>query len=141
MNNIDFRRMSKDTAQCLLDAHQDKTVSMRLRRLQPLSTETIEFHVQRKSVFHEKKLGFTITGGIEKTSLFNDDPGLFIVAINPKGQAARHGRLRVGDRLLQLSNQYSSVNLQCMQLDTALKLINRMINESTSMKLLVAHRT
>ena len=94
-----------------------------------LISETIQFGLNEST-----KLGFTI----ERET--NGDPGLFVVGIKAKGLAAKNGRLRVTDRLLQITNRSTTVNLQCLELDTALRLIRRMKKESTTIKLLVAHR-
>ncbi len=80
-----------------------------------------------------------INGGIEKTN--SNDPGLFVVGISPNGRAANNGRLQIGDRLMQISNIHTTINLQCIEFDVALKLINRMTKESTSVTIVVAHPT
>lgn len=132
LNEIELKTQPKEIIQSLIDAHRDKHVSMRIRRLQPSHCETIEFHLNKS----KKKLGFTIDD--DKDSI---DPGLFVVGIRARGLAAKHGRLRVKDRLLQITNRYTTVNLQCMELSNALKLIHRMKNESTMVKILVAHQS
>jgi hypothetical protein len=131
-NDINFTNIIKETAQCIINAHQGKLITIHIRRLQPTIVETIEFNC-----LNSRKFGFTIDGGIGR----NDDPGLFITGIKQNGQAAKNGRLRIGDRLMQISNTYITVNLQCIELDLALKLIKRMKKESTSIILLVAHQT
>ena len=141
LNSIDFRNIVQDTAQYVLDAHRGQRVSVRLRRLQPMCLETVEFQIKKKGLLDSNKLGFTIEGGIGTSTETNKDPGLFIIGLKPRGLAAKHGRLRVGDRLLQLSSTHTTVNLQCMTLDRALQLISRMKKESSSLQLLVAHRT
>lgn len=140
-NGIDLRNIDRTTAQYVFDAHRGKRVSVRLRRLQPMCIETIEFQIKKKGLLDSNKLGFTIEGGIGKSATIDNDPGLFIIGLSPRSRAAKHGRLRIGDRLLQLSNAHTTVNFQCMKLDKALELIARMKKESTSLQLLVAHRT
>ena len=139
LNSIDLRNIDKTTAQCLFDAHRGKRVSVLLRRLQPMCIETIDFPIKRKGLLQSNKLGFTIDGGIGKSATIDNDPGLFIIGLTPRGRAAKHGCLRIGDRLLQLSNTHTTVNFQCMKLDKALELIARMKKESTSLQLVVAH--
>lgn len=136
LNEIELKNQRKDIIQCLIDAHQGKRVAMRIRRLQPSKTEMIQFDLEKSHRFQSKKLGFTID---TKSDSIND-PGLFVIGIHRDGPAAQHGRLRVGDRLLQISNRYVTVNLQCMELDKALKLIQRMKKESNVIQLLIAHR-
>lgn len=139
LNDMNFVNMPKEAAQCILNAHQGKLIKFRIRRLQPTALETIELNLQKNSFFDSPKLGFTLDGGVRKAQ--ETDPGLFVVGIKTRGRAANNGRLRIGDRLIQISNTHSTVNLQCLELDQALKLIKRMRNESTSVTLVIAHQT
>jgi hypothetical protein len=136
-NDIDFRDIRKKAAQCIINAYQGKIIQIRVRRLQPSSLETIEFNLKNDDLVNSKKLGFTIDGGVNN----ENDPGLFIVGIKPKGRAANNKRLRIGDRVIQISNRYVTINLQCIELDAALKLIKHLKNDSTSITLVVAHQT
>ncbi|UJR23290.1 hypothetical protein I4U23_026306 [Adineta vaga] len=137
LNDMNFINMPKEAAQCILNAHQGKLVKFRIRRLQPTTLETVQFDLHKKSFIDSPKLGFTIDGGIEKNQ--NNDSGLFVVGIKPRGLAANNGRLRIGDRLVQISNTHVTINLQCIDLDHALKLIKQMRNESTHLTLIIAH--
>ncbi|CAF0786127.1 unnamed protein product [Adineta ricciae] len=139
LNDMNFVDMPKEVAQCILNAHQGKLIKFRIRRLQPTALETIELNLQKNSFFDSAKLGFTLDGGVRKAQ--ETDPGLFVVGIKPRGRAANNGRLRIGDRLIQISSTHVTVNLQCLELDQALKLIKRMRNESTSVTLVIAHQT
>lgn len=136
-NDINFLNLKKKAAEYIINAHQDKQIKIRIRRLQPTILETIELNLQENKIFNSHKLGFTIDGGIGKIN--PNDPGLFVIGIKTRSRVARNGRLRIGDRLMQISNKYSTINLQCMQLDMALKLIRRMKSESTSVTITVAH--
>ena len=136
-NDIHFTNMTEQTAQCMIDAHQGKEIKVHLRRLQPASLETIQFHFHTKGFFDSRKLGLTIDGGIGKAD--HTDPGLFIVGITSKSRAANNRRVRIGDRLMQISNTYTTINLQCIELAQALKLIHRMRKESDSITIVVAH--
>jgi len=138
-NDINFSNIKKETAQYIINAHQGKQIKIHIRRLQPTILETMEFNLQNNSFINSRKLGFMINGGIEKTN--SNDPGLFVVGISPNGRAANNGRLQIGDRLMQISNIHTTINLQCIEFDVALKLINRMTKESTSVTLVVAHPT
>ncbi|CAF1015211.1 unnamed protein product [Adineta steineri] len=138
-NEMNFNDMPKDTAQCIINAHQGKIVKLRIRRLQPLMIEKIELNLYENNRRNSHELGFTIDGGLGKNK--EHDSGLFIIGIKPRGRAATNGCLRIGDRLLQISNTYITINLQCIHLDDALKLIKRMRKESTSLTLVVAHPT
>jgi len=138
-NDINFTNMTKETAQCIINAHQGKQIKIHIRRLRPTILETIEFDLHNESFINSPKLGLTINGGIGKTD--STDPGLFIIGIKPKGRAANNGRLRIGDRLMQISNTHITINLQCIEFDMALKLIKRMREESTILTLVVAHQT
>lgn len=137
-NDIHFNGINEETAQCIIQAHQIKPIKMRLRRLQPSTLETIEFNLEKQGLFDSGKLGCTIDGGIDQTKSI--DPGIFIRGIQSGSRAANNGRLRIGDRLMQISNTYTTVNLQCIQLNYALKLIQRMRKESTMITLVVAHQ-
>jgi hypothetical protein len=139
LNDIHLTKMTKETAQCLINAHQGKHIKIRIRRLQPTILETIEINLHNQSFINSRKLGCTLHGGIGRND--SPDPGLFIIGIKPNSRAAINGRLRIGDRLMQISNTYTTINLQCMEFDMALKLIERMRNESTSITLVVAHPT
>ena len=139
LNDMNFVNMPKEAAQCILNAHQGKLIKFRIRRLQPTALEAIELNLQKNSFFDSPKLGFTLDGGVRKAK--ETDPGLFVVGIKPRGRAASNGRLRIGDRLIQISSTHVTVNLQCLELDQALKLIKRMRNESTSVTLVIAHQT
>jgi C-terminal processing protease CtpA/Prc len=138
-NDINFTNMTKETAQCIINAHQGKQIKIHIRRLRPTILETIEFNLHNDSLMNSRKLGFTIDGGIGKNQ--DNDPGLFIIGIKSKGRAANNGRLRIGDRLMQIKNTHITVNLQCIELDAAIKLIQRMKKESTSITLVIAHQT
>jgi hypothetical protein len=131
-NDMNFTNLTKETAQCVINAHQGKLVNIHIRRLQPTILETIEFNF-----LNSRKFGFTIDGGIGRA----DDPGLFIIGIKSNGRAAKNGRLRIGDRLMQISNTHTTVNLQCIEFKVALKLIKRMRKESNSVSFVVAHQT
>ena len=137
LNEIDFSNLSEATARCILDAHRGKMIHMRVRRLQPSFLETMEFDLADRHAVKSSKLGLTIDGGIGKND--GKDPGLFVTGIASKGRAAGQGLVRIGDRLMQISNSHVSIHLQYLELDTALKLINRMRNESRWIKLVVAH--
>ncbi len=138
LNDINFTNITQQTAQCIINAHQGKQIKIHLRRLQPTTIETIQFHLHTDHFFNSRKLGFTIDGGIKKTD--HTDSGLFIVGIQSKSRAANNGRIRIGDRLMQISNIYTTINLQCIELKQALKLIHRMRKESTLMTIVVAHQ-
>jgi C-terminal processing protease CtpA/Prc len=138
LNDINFIDITQQTAQCIINAHRGKQIKIHIRRLQSTALETIEFHLHTDRFFDSRKLGFTINGGIRKTD--RTDPGLFIIGIKPKSRAANNGRLRIGDRLMQISNIYTTINLQCIEFKKALKLIHRMRKESTSMTIVVAHQ-
>ncbi|CAF1226223.1 unnamed protein product [Adineta steineri] len=138
-NEMNFNDMPKDTAQCIINAHQGKIVKLRIRRLQPLMIEKIELNLYKNNRRNSHELGFTIDGGLGKNK--EHDSGLFIIGIKQRGRAATNGCLRIGDRLLQISNTYITINLQCIHLDDALKLIKRMRKESTSITLVIAHPT
>jgi len=138
-NDINFKNITKETAQCIINAHQGKQIKIHIRRLQPKILETIEFNLHNKNFLSSNELGFTIHGGIKKNN--SNDLGLFIIGIKPNSQASNNGRLRIGDRLMQISNTYITINLQCIEIDMALKLIKRMKKESTSLTLVVAHQT
>jgi hypothetical protein len=131
--------MTNEAARCIINAHQGKLVKLRIRRLQPSILETIELNLSKRGLMNSRKLGFTIDGGIGKNK--DNDPGLFIIGIKSKGRAANNGRLRIGDRLMQIKNTHITVNLQCIELDAAIKLIQRMKKESTSITLVIAHQT
>lgn len=137
VNEIDFSYLSEATAKCILDAHRGKLIHMRVRRLQPSFLETIEFDLADRYAIKSSKFGFTIAGGIAKND--GNDPGLFVTGIASKGRAAGLGLLRIGDRLMQMSNTHESIQLQYLELDAALKLIRRMRKKSTCIKLVVAH--
>ena len=137
-NDINFNGINEETARCIIQAHQIKPIKIRLRRLQPSTLETIEFNLEKKDRFDSGKLGCTIDGGIDQTK--STDPGIFIRGIRSGSRAAKNGRLRIGDRLMQISNTYTTVNLQCIELHYALKLIQRMRKESTMITLVVAHQ-
>jgi hypothetical protein len=138
LNDINFTNITQQTAQCIINAHQGKQIKIHLRRLQPTNLETLQFHLPKTRCFYSRKLGFTIDGGVRKTD--QTDPGLFIVGITPKSRAANNSRVRIGDRLMQISNTYTTINLQCIELQTALKFIHRMRKESTSITIVVAHQ-
>jgi C-terminal processing protease CtpA/Prc len=139
LNDMNFIGMTNEAARCIINAHQGKLVKLRIRRLQPSILETIELNLSKRGLMNSHKLGFMIDGGIGKNK--DNDPGLFIVGIKPKGQAANNGRLRIGDRLMQIKNTHVTINLQCIELDAAIKLIQRMRKESTSITLVIAHQT
>lgn len=46
-------------------------------------------------------LGFNIRGGIDNVHVGND-PGIFVTTIRPNGAAAKDGRLKTGDKILQV---------------------------------------
>jgi hypothetical protein len=138
-NDINFMNITKETGQCIINAHQGKQIKIHIRRLQPTILETIEFNLHNNSFLNSHELGFTIHGGIEKNN--SNDLGLFIIGIKPNSQASNNGRLRIGDRLMQISNTYMTINLQCIEFDMALKLIKRMRKESKFLTLVVAHQT
>lgn len=137
-NDINFNGIDAETARCIIQAHQIKPIKMRLRRLQPSILETIEFNLEKQGLFDSGKLGCTIEGGIDQTK--SSDPGIFIRGIQSGSRAAKNGRLRIGDRLMQISNTYATVNLQCIELNYAMKLIQRMRKESMMITLIVAHQ-
>jgi len=139
LNDMNFIGMTNEAARCIINAHQGKIVKLRIRRLQPSTLETIELNLSKRGLMNSCKLGFTIDGGIGKNK--DNDPGLFIIGIKPKGRAANNGRLRIGDRLMQIKNTHITINLQCIELDAAIKLIQRMRKESTSITLVIAHQT
>ncbi|CAF0848062.1 unnamed protein product [Rotaria sp. Silwood1] len=128
-------------AQRIIKAHQGQIVKIRIRRLQPPILETIELNLQKYNLLNSRKLGFTIDDGIGNNNNHDDDPGLFVIGIKPRSLAANNGRLRIGDRLIEIRNAYVTVNLQYIEFEVALKLIKRMRKESTSIKLVVAHQT
>ena len=138
-NDINFTNITKEIAQYIINAHQGKQIKLNIRRLQPTILETIEINLNTKNFLHTSKLGFIINGGIRKNNL--SDPGLFIVGIKPNSLAAINGRLRIGDRLMEISNTYTTINLQCIDFNIALKLIKRMRKESTFLTIIVAHPT
>lgn len=138
-NEINFQEINEETARLIIQAHQIKPIKMRLRRLQPNTLETIEFNLEKQGLFDSQKFGCVIDGGIDQTK--SSDPGIFLVGIQAGSRAAKNGRLRIGDRLMQISNTYATVNLQCMELNFALKLIRRMRKESTMISLIVAHQS
>ncbi|XP_015253849.1 PREDICTED: disks large homolog 2-like, partial [Cyprinodon variegatus] len=51
----------------------------------------------------DSALGFTIAGGADNPQI-NNDPGIFITKITPKGAAAEDGRLRVKDCILRVND-------------------------------------
>ncbi|CAF0814474.1 unnamed protein product [Rotaria sordida] len=141
-NDINFINMTKKIAQRIIKAHQGQIVKMRIRRLQPPILETIELNLRKHNFIKSRKLGFTINGGIDNNNNnHNNDPGLFVIDIKPKSPAANNGRLRIGDRLIEIRNTYITVNLQYIEFEVASKLIKRMRKESTSITLVVAHQT
>lgn len=138
-NDINFHDINEETARVIIQAHQIKPIKIRIRRLQPNTLETIEFNLQKDRIFDTRKLGCVIDGGFDQIQ--STDPGIFVVGIRPGSRAAKNGRLRIGDRLMQISNTYATVNLQCMELKYALKFVRRMMKESTMITLVVAHQS
>ena len=48
-------------------------------------------------------LGFNIRGGTDNLHV-GKDPGIFITTIKPSGAAAKDGRLKTGDKILEVKN-------------------------------------
>lgn len=138
-NDINFENLTKETAEYIVHAYQGKHIRIRIRRLQPTNIEMVQVNFKDEWSLTSSKLGLLIDGGIQKRDRI--DPGLFIVGIKPNSYAAKTGRLRIGDRLMQISNYHTTINLQCMDFHYALKLIERMRKESNTIILVVAHQT
>ena len=138
-NDINFENLTKETAEYIIHAYQGKQIRIRIRRLQPTNIESVQIDFKEQWFLPSAKLGLMIDGGIRKRS--QNDPGLFIVGIKPNSLAAKTGRLRIGDRLMRISNYHTTVNLQCMDFQFALKLIERMRKESSTITLVVAHQS
>ena len=54
------------------------------------------------SLFLIAGLGFTIQGGTEVLYV-GTDTGIFVTSVKPNGAAARDGRLKEGDKILEVS--------------------------------------
>ncbi|CAF1086367.1 unnamed protein product [Didymodactylos carnosus] len=100
VNNIDFTTITHAAAVEALRNAGNK-VTIYIRRLAPPYIEKIELH--KSSI---TSLGFSIAGGINNEHV-KGDHGIFITNIIQGGIAGQNGRLRVGDRLMQISTSYT----------------------------------
>ena len=70
-------------------------------------------------------LGFNIRGGTDNLHV-GKDPGIFITTIKPIGAAAKDGRLKTGDKILEVRNcdykHYCRVSLNCTCKDEVVEL-------------------
>ena len=64
-------------------------------------------------------LGFTIRGGVDYVHV-PDDPGIFVTSVKQNGAAARDGRLKPGDKILEVwslnytyTHVYNYYNIKC----------------------------
>lgn len=76
----------------------------------------------------EYGLGFNIRGGSDANYL-RGHPGIFVTSIKPGSSAERDGRLKIGDRLLEING----VDVRSVPQDAAVQLVQRSVEKVTLM--------
>ncbi|CAH3190102.1 unnamed protein product, partial [Porites evermanni] len=76
----------------------------------------------------EYGLGFNIRGGSDANYL-RGHPGIFVTSIKPGSSADRDGRLKIGDRLLEING----VDVRSVPQDAAVQLVQRSVEKVTLM--------
>ncbi|CAF1034531.1 unnamed protein product [Rotaria sp. Silwood1] len=139
INAINLNNVTHDEAVQAFSSAQGQSISLHIRRLNPLHIEHIDILMPSDAL--NQSLGITITGGLDRNT---EDSGLFISHIDPNGLLATitmNNQLRIGDRLLEIKTNFTSANLQWVTHSMGVELIRRICQDNKHVTLIVAHRT
>ncbi|CAF0848043.1 unnamed protein product [Rotaria sp. Silwood1] len=139
INAINLNNVTHDEAVQAFSSAQGQSISLHIRRLNPLHIEHIDILIPSDAL--NQSLGITITGGLDRNT---EDSGLFISHIDPNGLLAtitKNNQLRIGDRLLEIKTNFTSANLQWVTHSMGVELIRRICQDNKHVTLIVAHRT
>jgi C-terminal processing protease CtpA/Prc len=135
LNDINLINVTHDEAVRAFSSSQGQSIKLHICRLNPLHIEHIDFILP--SDMSNQSLGITIRGGSDNNI---EDPGLFIIDINPNGLLA-NSQIRIGDRLLEIKTNHTSANLQYVTHSIGIQLIRRICQDNKRVTLIVSHRT
>ncbi|CAF4456343.1 unnamed protein product, partial [Rotaria magnacalcarata] len=134
VNDISFTHIQHQVGVDTLKA-AETPVSIVVRRLAPPVIE--EIVLEKPPNAH---LGFSIAGGISHEHV-KGDYGIFITHVIPGGVADKHGRLKVGDRLMSVVSMKSTYDLEFVEHKHAVECIRRACEEGHKITLVVGHPT
>jgi len=138
INNVNVENSTVDRAVDLIQSKKKLQLLVEKRALQQVVRSVREGAVDsqrgKESAIELYKdpefgLGFNIRGGSDANYL-RGHPGIFVTSIKPGGSAERDGRLKIGDRLLEING----VDIRSVPQDAAVQLVQRSVDK---VKLLV----
>ncbi|CAF4461578.1 unnamed protein product [Rotaria socialis] len=134
VNDISFTHIEHQVGVDTLKA-AETPVFIVVRRLAPRTIE--EIVLEKPPNVH---LGFSIAGGISHEHV-KGDYGIFITHVIAGGIADKHGRLKVGDRLMSVVSTKNTYDLEFVEHKHAVECIRRACEEGSKITLVVGHPT
>ncbi|XP_068699332.1 anoctamin-7-like [Montipora foliosa] len=135
VNNVNVENSTVDRAVDLIQSKKKLVLLVEKRALQQVVNSVREGAVDSQrggeaaiELYKDPEygLGFNIRGGSDANYL-RGHPGIFVTSIKPGSSADRDGRLKIGDRLLEING----VDVRSVPQDAAVQLVQRAVDKVT----------